>query len=136
MPVVNVTRSTCLATEVGKANNVFSRMVGLLGRKYMRPEEALWLVPCKGIHTFGMRFPIDALFLDPGGKVVYALPRLVPQSFSRISWKSHSVLELPAGAIEKSKTEIGDILNVSLEDAVPAAGSAGAYGTGRKRGSP
>jgi len=118
MPVVNLTKSTWLATKISKADTFATRLVGLLRRRSLNPDEALWLVPCKGVHTFGMKFPIDVLFLNRRGSVVQMLSRLAPRSFSGLSWRSHSVLELPEGVIEKSNTEIGDAMDVSVAQTV------------------
>ncbi len=64
MPVINLTKQTWLATKVRKADNFVTRLVGLLKRTTLGPEEALWLMPSKGIHTIGMKFPIDVVFLN------------------------------------------------------------------------
>lgn len=122
MPVVNLTKSTWLATKVSKADNFATRLVGLLRRRSLNPDEALWLVPCKGIHTFGMKFPIDVLFLNRRGSVLQMLSRLAPRSFSGLSWRSYSVLELPEGVIEKSNTELGDAMDVSVAQVVQIDG--------------
>lgn len=118
MPVVNLTKGTWLATKISKADKFGTRLVGLLRRRSLNPEEALWLVPCKGVHTFGMKFPIDVVFLNRRRRVVQLLSRLAPRSFSGLSWRSYSILELPAGTIERSYTEIGDTMDVSVVQTV------------------
>ena len=67
--VFNRTRNTCLADEAESAHSIFKRMKGLIGRSEVEfvPGQALWLVPSDGIHTIGMRFPIDAVYLDSKG---------------------------------------------------------------------
>ncbi len=114
MPLINLTKKTWLATKVRKADNILTRMIGLLKRKKLGPEEALWLVPGKGIHTIGMKFAIDVIFLDRDKKVVSVVADLVPYRSTGIVFKAHSCVELPAGTIKKSHTEIGDQLDVSL----------------------
>lgn len=114
MPVINLSKNTWLATKVRKADNFLTRVVGLLKRKSLGPEEAIWLVPSKGIHTIGMKFSIDVVFLDKDKKVVGAISSLVPFRLTGINFASHSVIELPSGTIKKSRTEVGDQLEVSL----------------------
>ena len=114
MPVINLTKKTWLATKVRKADSFLTRLLGLLKRKRLGPEEALWLVPSKGIHTIGMKFPIDVIFLDKDNKVVDAIPALAPFRATRIHLTAYSVLELPKGMINKSHTEVRDQLDVSL----------------------
>jgi len=114
MPVINLTKNTWLATKVVKADKFLTRLVGLLKRKKLGPEEAIWLVPSKGIHTVGMKFSIDVVFLDKEKRVVALIPAMGPYRMSGIHLLANSVLELPTGAIRKSRTEVGDQLDVSL----------------------
>jgi uncharacterized membrane protein (UPF0127 family) len=114
MPVINLTKNTWLATKVWRADSFMTRLVGLLKRRKMGPEEALWLVPSKGIHTIGMKFPIDVIFLTKDNKVVDAISAVAPYRATGIHMGAHSVLELPKGTIKKSHTEVGDQLDVSL----------------------
>jgi hypothetical protein len=116
VPVINLTKKTWLATKVRKADNFVTRLVGLLKRKTLGPEEALWLLPSKGIHTIGMKFPIDVIFLNGKNKVVSIIPAMAPQRVSWFRFTAYSVLELPEGTIRKSRTEIGDELEISLAE--------------------
>lgn len=116
MPVINLTKKTWLATKVRKADNFLTRLIGLLKRKHLGPEEAFWLVPSIGIHTVGMRFHIDVIFLDKEKKAIELIPSLAPYSFTGLRLAARSVLELPAGTIKKSHTELGDQLEVSLAE--------------------
>ena len=116
MPVLNLTKKTWLATTVRKADNFLTRLVGLLRRNALGPEEALWLVPSKGVHTVGMRFPIDVIFLDRSNHVIDSVSGLAPYRLSRWRTAAHSVLELPRGAIKKSSTEIGDEVEITLAE--------------------
>ena len=116
MPVINATRQTWLATKVRKADNFLTRLVGLLKRTNLGPEEALWLMPSKGIHTIGMKFPIDVVFLNRGNRVVGLVQGMAPCRLSSVHFTSYSVLELPAGTIKKSRTEVGDQFEISLAE--------------------
>jgi len=114
MPVINVTKKTWLATKVRRADNFLTRLVGLLKRTNLGPEEALWLIPSKGIHTIGMKFPIDVVFLNKSNVVLGIISSLVPYRISAVRLRSYSVLELPKGTLKKSRTEVGDQLEISL----------------------
>lgn len=114
MPVINLTKNTWLATKIRKADNFITRLVGLLKRSTLGPEEALWLMPSKGIHTIGMKFPIDVVFLNKNNIVLRIASGMVPYRVSGIQLRSYSVLELPNGTIKKSHTEVGDQLEISL----------------------
>jgi uncharacterized membrane protein (UPF0127 family) len=114
MPVINITKETWLATKVRKADNFITRLVGLLKRTHLGPEEALWLMPSKGIHTIGMKFPIDVLFLDKHCVILAMVSGMMPYRISGVHLRGFSVLELPSGTIKKSHTEVGDRLEISL----------------------
>src|SRR5688500_10182291 len=105
---LNQTRGKVLAVRAEEATTMFQRFLGLMGRRALPFGEALHLVPCNSIHTFFMRIPIDALFLDPEGQVVKALAGLAPWRMSGVVWKARSVLELPAGTLAGSGTLVGD----------------------------
>lgn len=114
MRAINVSRGTLLADAIQHARTLWARSRGLLGRKGLEPGEGLLLQPCSGIHTFGMRFPIDAVFLDREANVVHLVQEMGPQRVSRYVFKAHSVLELPPGTIQSTGTRLGDRL--ILED--------------------
>ena len=116
MPVINLSKQTWLATKVRKADNFLTRLVGLLKRTHLGPEEALWLMPSKGIHTIGMKFPIDVVFLTRDNHVVGLMSGLPPYRISALHLRGYSVLELPNGTIKKSRTELGDQFEISLAE--------------------
>jgi uncharacterized protein len=116
VPVINATRKTWLATKVRKADSFVTRLIGLLKRSNLGPEEALWLMPSKGIHTIGMKFPIDVVFLNRGNAVVGLVQGMAPFRLSSVHFTSYSVLELPTGTIKKSRTEVGDQFEISLAE--------------------
>ena len=116
MPVINLTKQTWLATKVRKADNFVTRLVGLLKRTHLAPEEALWLMPSKGLHTIGMKFPIDVVFLDKQNIVLGLISGMMPFRISAPQLRGYSVLELPSGTIRKSLTDVGDQLEISLAE--------------------
>ena len=104
----NLTREVPLAERGVVADTSASRRTGLLGRTGLASGEALWIVPCECIHTFGMNFAIDAVFLSKQRRVVKAVAGM-PKRRVAFAW-AHSVLELPAGTIESTGTRKGDQL--------------------------
>ena len=76
-----------------------ARMKGLLGKERLLAGKGLLIRPCKGIHTFFMRFPIDAVFLDKNNRIVALIRNLSPNRLTKIYQKATAVLELPAGTI-------------------------------------
>jgi uncharacterized membrane protein (UPF0127 family) len=109
---INLTTHKELACNLVKAANIFARIKGLLGRGSMPPGEALLLKPCNGIHTFGMRFAIDAIFLDRENRVVGVTKDIQPNHLTRLYFKAASVLELPAGTVETTSTTIGNEVEI------------------------
>ena len=105
--VVNETTRTVVAERMQRADTFMKRLVGLLGRDGMEEDEALWITPCKGIHTMGMRFPIDALFLDDRLKVVGVREHVAPWKSTGFIKGAASVLELPAGAVQRTAVDVG-----------------------------
>ena len=87
-------------------------MKGLIGRSQQEftPGRGLWIVSSQGIHTIGMAFPIDAVYLDAGGRITRLYHSLTPGRVAALNWKTRSVLELPAGTLEKTGTQVGDVL--------------------------
>jgi uncharacterized protein len=72
----------------------------------------LWIKPCNSIHTFGMKFSIDALFLDKKWRVVGLAKDLRPNRVSRIYTRASSVIEFPAGTLAATDTAAGDQLEL------------------------
>lgn len=110
--VINLTKNTVVTQNTLIADNLFSRMRGLLGRKSLNPQEGLILRPCNSIHTFFMRFPIDAVFLDRYDLVIKVYHSLPAWRLSGIFFRSALCLELSAGVLTQSRTEEGDRLQI------------------------
>ena len=89
------------------ADTLWKQTVGLLGRAGLEPDSGLWLEPCNGIHTWGMRFPIDVLFLDREGYVLRAVSHLPAWRICGPIWKARVVVELPAGTIQTQAIQPG-----------------------------
>jgi hypothetical protein len=113
MKATNLRTGTTLATNVKVADNLFTRMKGLLGKKGLPIGEALWIKPCFSVHTFFMKFPIDVIFLNKKNQVIAAVRNLKPNRITRLYPQSFSVLELPTGTIAASNTEVGDEIKIA-----------------------
>jgi len=107
--IQNLTRGATLATEAGIADTGRKRRIGLLKHDRLPPGHGLWIAPCEGIHTFGMKFPIDAIFLDRRKRVLKVRAAIGANRISLCLW-AHSVLELPAGTAISTGTQPGDQL--------------------------
>lgn len=109
MTVRNLSRNTVVASRVMVPRTSAERRRGLLRHAALGPDEGLWIVPCEAIHTFGMRFAIDVLFLSSKKAVLRTAAR-VPAGRIRFCIRAESVLELAEGAIAGSGTSTGDLL--------------------------
>jgi len=108
--IINSTRGGVLAHSATIAQSFSSRLTGLLGREHLPEGEGLIIDPCNSIHTFFMRFPIDVLFVDRGGRVVRRLEAMKPWRVSGIYFQAQKVIELPTGVLAATSTREGDVL--------------------------
>ena len=111
--VTNLTRGTLLADRADIADTSAKRRTGLLKHSKLDPGEGLWIAPCEGVHTFGMKFTIDVVFLNKKRKILKIRPNMVRRRIS-LSLLAHSVLELPAGRLAETQTQAGDQLEFNL----------------------
>jgi len=107
--LVNLERGTVVAGRVEPAFDSQTRRKGLLGRDAMALEDALIIAPCNSVHTFFMRFAIDAVFVAKDGRVVRACRSLPPWRLA-LAWRAFAVIEGAPGLIERSGTRPGDRL--------------------------
>lgn len=111
-----------LATEARVAGTSATRRAGLLGASSMRHGEALILAPTQGVHTFGMRFPLDIVGVRRDGTVV-SLRESVPRRRLVFSLRAFAMVEMAAGAVGRAGLRRGD----RLEVAVPSDSNAGTF---------
>ena|SRR5581483_5183284 len=110
--VLNTSNGAVLADRAGVANTSTARRTGLLKHDCLRPGEGLWIVPTEGVHTVGMKFPIDIVFLSRSRNVLKTCCS-VPKWRLALCLRAHSVLELPAGTIQATATTRGHQLQLS-----------------------
>jgi uncharacterized protein len=115
--VYNQTKETFLSVRVKVADSILGRLIGLLGRKSLRPDSGVWIVPANSIHTIGMLFTFDVVLIDKNFKVVGVREMISPFRILWPNFHAESVIELPAHAIYRSRTEIGDQLLIDRFEA-------------------
>ena len=94
------------------AESLFARGKGLLGRKSLAANNALWIKPCNNIHTCFMNFAIDCIFVNKKMQIEKIVSIVKPYKFVGPYWKSSSVVETAAGLAEKWNLQVGDQLYV------------------------
>jgi uncharacterized membrane protein (UPF0127 family) len=104
-----------LADRADIANTSATRRRGLLKHTSLEPGEGLWIAPCEGVHTFGMKFPIDVIFLSKKKQVLKICHVMVKRRIA-FNLLAHSVLELPAGTLAETGTVKGDQLEFEKYD--------------------
>src|SRR5947209_14824655 len=107
--VVNAGNGPVLADRAVVANTSATRRTGLLKHASLDRGEGLWIIPTEGVHTIGMKFPIDIVFLSRSRQVLKTCSR-VPKWRVALCLRAHSVLELRAGTIEATGTAASDQL--------------------------
>jgi uncharacterized membrane protein (UPF0127 family) len=96
--------------QIYRADRFLSRAIGLLGSRSLESHEGLWLQHCNSIHTFGMRYEIDALGLDKKSRITDMRSRIRPMRCARLRGAS-AVIELRAGACQELGLSIGDTID-------------------------
>jgi uncharacterized membrane protein (UPF0127 family) len=92
------------------ANTFTLRLFGLLGKRGIHPDSGLLIKPSTGVHTFGMRFPIDIVSLDRQNRVLSLWEKVGPWRIRGVHPKTKSIRELAAGKIRQCAIEPGDQL--------------------------
>jgi uncharacterized membrane protein (UPF0127 family) len=95
------------------ADSFFLRVKGLLGKKDLTKDEALWIHKCNSIHTFGMKFALDCIFLDKNLVVKQLRKNIKPQRLVLPIWGADSVIECKSGTLDQFNLKPGDQLYVS-----------------------
>src|SRR6266849_1610964 len=123
------TGEAVLAERLRPAHTHWTRLRGLLGTASLPAGEGLWLKPCRRIHMFGMRYAVDAVFLDDAQRIVRVLPDLGPGHVSPRVDAAASVLELPAGTAARIGLAEGAQVVIEGEPAERAGGRPSRLGT-------
>lgn len=115
MKICNQTSNQIICQNASIANTVLSRMIGLLLKKSFQNTDGLLLMPCSQIHSIGMKFNFDAVYLDKDYKIIATYNNVEKNRILPYNNLVKSVLELPEGAIQANKLEIGDVLKILEE---------------------
>src|ERR1700756_5539655 len=115
--VYNKTKETFLAFRVNIADSVAGRLIGLLGRRSLKPDSGVWIVPANAIHTIGMLFSFDVIMIDRDFKVVGLHELIRPFRITRPNFRAESIVEVPAHTIFRSRTAVGDQLVIEAYEA-------------------
>jgi uncharacterized protein len=110
----NIDTGIVIAERVAVAATRATRRTGLLNHTSLPAGEALWIVPSRGVHTFGMKFTIDVLALDDRGRVIDVVPDMKPRRIRLPRRGTAGVLELPAGWLAKTGTMLGHRIEFSV----------------------
>jgi len=110
MELFNSSKGCAVSGRMVVADTFFSRLAGLMFRKGLAPDECLMIRPCSMVHTFGMRFAIDVLFLSKEGEVLHIQKSMKPNRISPWIRRAASVIELAAGTASKAGIDTGDRL--------------------------
>lgn len=98
-----------LVTTIEIAGDSASRRRGLMGRGALAAGRGVVIAPCQGVHTFGMRFPIDIVAVARDGSVIKIRPH-VPSRRIVMAWSAFAIIELAAGDSERCGLRVGDRL--------------------------
>jgi len=109
---------TEIARRVLVADTFRTRTIGLLGRDHLPPGEMLWIHAAPSIHTIGMRFSIDVIFLNPSREIVRVVWAVPPFRFVLGGFGAASVLEAQTGWLDTSRFTTGRTIEFS---AVPSS---------------
>jgi uncharacterized membrane protein (UPF0127 family) len=113
----NLDTGGVIADRVDVADTRATRAVGLLSRDGLEPGEGLWIVPSRGVHTCWMRFPIDVIALDDRGVIIDRVVDMKPWRIRLPRRGTAGVLELRAGALDASGTQVGHRIELAQAQA-------------------
>jgi uncharacterized membrane protein (UPF0127 family) len=108
--VYNQTRECFISLGVTPADTTLGRLRGLIGRLELKFDDGVWVVPSRGIHTLGVLFPLDLIYLDANNRVLHLIEHFPPFRVAPLRAHAASVLELPTHTIYSSQTQMGDHL--------------------------
>jgi uncharacterized membrane protein (UPF0127 family) len=114
--VYNQTRECFLSLNVKAADTTMSRLRGFIGKFKLRADEGIWIVPSRGVHTLGLFFPLDIIYLDENYRVIHLIEYFPSFRIGPLKTQAESVLELPTHTIYSSHTQPGDQLVICVAE--------------------
>lgn len=112
MIIENVTRANILADKATEAASFLARGRGLMLSPPLPQGGGLVIEPCNSIHMFFMRYPLDVVFTDKEGRVVFMYRGIKPWRMGRLVRGAKRAIELPEGTVDRTSTQVGDILSL------------------------
>jgi uncharacterized membrane protein (UPF0127 family) len=112
MTLHNKSKDLKILSNMKEARTLWPRLKGLLGTKEIAEDSGLWIHSCNSIHTFGMRYSIDCIFIDSKFCVRKLIKDVKPGYLIWPIWSARSVIEVKAGTCEKFNIQVGDLLHV------------------------
>ena len=111
MQIMNISNNTVLAYSAKIADTFISRLKGLLGTASLPARQCLVIKPCSSVHTFGMKYSLDIVFMDKNNRVLRIVSNLPPNRIACCSGGSY-VLEFAGGSLEAAEITVGDYLQI------------------------
>ena len=108
--VFNKTRESFLSLNVTIADTHFDRLKGLLGRMRLKADEGIWVIPSQGVHSIGLLFATDLVYLDSNHRVIHVVESFGTFRIASLRLRAASVLQLHTRTIYSSQTQVGDQL--------------------------
>lgn len=105
----NKTKDRVIGEHVMLADTFWKRLKGLLGTSSLPRGHGLIITPCNSVHTFGMAYPIDVLFVHEDHRVLKIVENMGSGKMSMASGSGY-VVELPAGTVQETECSVGDVL--------------------------
>ena len=112
LQVQNLSKDNCVVDQGWAADNSWKKMVGLLKHSYLNKGEGMWIPGCNWIHSIGMKFEFDAVFINRKKQVVKIVTQIAPNRFLAPVWRASGVVELPSGGVFNCGVEVGDQLEL------------------------
>ena len=106
----NKANNNIIAQNVVEANSFFKRLRGLMFTKELSPQSALYIYPCKGIHTYFMNYTIDVLYLDINNVILAIDEDMKPGKVGKYKKNAVAVVELQGGRTRETQTKVGQTL--------------------------
>ena len=114
LQIINRTRTTVVVANGELAENLWTRFRGLMGKRSLPDGYGLLFQKESAIHSFGMRIPIDVVYLDRRGIVLHLTHAMPPARLGPLVRHVQDVLELPVGTLERTQTRVGDQFEIKI----------------------
>ena len=115
MSLRNKSRNNLIAEIILTLDRQFHKTLQMLNHNGIPDNCVLWINPCNGIYTAGMKKPVDIAFLDKYGRIVRILKDFPPDCFADSAPTAISAIELPNGRLSETETRLGDLMEITID---------------------